>query len=85
MKIRTSLQNNLISIVALTFVIQAMVTADASAQMEKRKDEHYHIQLFEKSHPAIGEAAPELELVTLAGDKVKLSDYLGKQVVLIKG
>ena len=81
--------NKLICGQLLGFVIAAslgsLLATDATAQMEKRKNEHYHCKLFENSHPRVGEVAPELELVTLSGEKVRLSDYLGKQVVLIKG
>lgn len=79
--------NKLICVRLTGFVVilGSVLATDAMAQMEKRKDEHYHRELFENSFPRVGEVAPELELVTLSGEKVRLSDYQGKQVVLIKG
>ena len=79
--------NKLICVRLTGFVVilGSVLATDAMAQMEKRKDEHYHRELFENSFPRVGEVAPELDLVTLSGEKVRLSDYQGKQVVLIKG
>ncbi|GMU24478.1 MAG: redoxin domain-containing protein [Bryobacteraceae bacterium] len=36
-----------------------------------------------KSHLKVGDAAPELELRTTAGSPFKLSDYKGKQTVVL--
>lgn len=60
------------------------ISASPMQQMEIRKSEEYNAEQFAKSKPAVGEKAPELELQTLDGEPVKLSDYLGKNVVVIK-
>lgn len=71
-----------------TGIIVACVCVSGSAiafqQMELRKFEQYAQQAFEKSKPAIGETAPEIELKTLDGKPVKLSSYRGKHIVVVK-
>jgi len=54
-------------------------------QMEKRKAEFFGEAEFYATYPTIGTKAPELEVKTLDGKTVSLSNYLGKNVVLIKG
>lgn len=53
-------------------------------QMEKRVLNLYDAGGFEAQAPQLGSVAPELELTDLNGDKLLLSDYRGKTVVLIK-
>ena len=57
----------------------------AFAQMEKRKDSLYHLHAFVSASPTIGEAAPELKVKTIDGEPVALSDYLGTNLIVIKG
>lgn len=57
----------------------------AWAQMEKRQWELYDSAAFAKAKPAVGTAAPNLELTTLDGKRTKLADYRGKILVVIKG
>ena len=53
-------------------------------QMEVRQSEEYSQEQFEKSKPALGELSPDIELKTLDGEKVSLSSYRGKNIVVIK-
>ena len=53
-------------------------------QMEIRQSEQYDKNQFEKSKPALGELAPDIQLKTLDGKAVQLSKYQGKNVVVIK-
>lgn len=53
-------------------------------QMEMRQAELFDAEKFARTQPAVGESAPALELQTLDGRTVKLSDYCGKTTVLIK-
>ena len=53
-------------------------------QMELRENEKYDVAAFEKSKPAVGELAPNMELKTLAGQSVSLNSYRGKNIVVIK-
>ena len=55
------------------------------AQMEKRIDALYRYQAFLKAEPQIDTVAPDIVLKTLQGTEVKLSKYLGKPLVLVKG
>ena len=55
-----------------------------SQQMEMRQAELFDAKKFARTQPAVGESAPALELQTLDGRTVKLSDYRGKTTVLIK-
>ena len=52
--------------------------------MEMRTAEQFDAEQFANAKPAVGEKAPELTLKTLDGETVKLADYLGKNVVVIK-
>jgi len=52
--------------------------------MELRENEKYDVEAFEKSKPAVGELAPNMELKTLAGKSVSLDSYRGKNIVVIK-
>lgn len=69
----------------LVLIFAFTLPSAALGQMEKRNNENYQLTQFVNSFPTIGDKAPELELVTLAGKKVKLSEYQGKRVILIKG
>ena len=53
-------------------------------QMELRSAEEYAKKKFSASKPAVGEKAPNLDLRTLNGELVSLSDFLGKRIVVIK-
>lgn len=69
----------------LCFFILLLTSASvAQMQMEIRSSEQYDAAQFEKSHPAVGTAAPDIQLQTLDGESVLLSSFRGKNVVLIK-
>jgi len=69
----------------LTGRVSVVTAIQAPApQMEIRKNEEYSAEQFANSKPAVGEAAPDMELKTLAGEAVKLSSFRGKNVVVIK-
>ena len=78
-----------IKILALLVTFAAVFTASVSSadaqQMEKRHTQLYRQQEFERSFPAVGQQAPDIELKTIDGQSVSLSAYLGKPLVLIKG
>ncbi len=73
----------LTGLIAFSLAI-SQLSASPIQQMEIRKSEEYDAEQFAKSKPAVGEKAPELELQTLDGKSVKLSDYQGKNIVVIK-
>ncbi|MEM7457639.1 MAG: redoxin domain-containing protein [Planctomycetota bacterium] len=53
-------------------------------QMEKRDSEEFDAEQFYTSRPTVGDAAPDMELRTLDGETVSLSDYRGRNIVVIK-
>jgi hypothetical protein len=63
----------------------ALAATSCFAQMEKREANLYDASKFATAYPPIGSQAPELELTDLDGKPVRLSDFRGKTVVLIKG
>ena len=84
MKIRTALPFTALLASTLLICVCWSGFTFAVQQMEIRKSEQYNKEEFEKSKPAIGEQAPEIELKTLDGKPVKLSSYRGKNIVVIK-
>lgn len=68
----------------LSPIIVTLVVSSLNAQMEKREDELYRLKRFENSFPKVGQVAPELAVRSLSGERVRLSEYQGKTVVLIK-
>lgn len=59
--------------------------ASAFGQMEKRRESLYDAAQFLVAAPAVGTMSPDVELLDLEGNKVPLSDFRGKTLVLIKG
>lgn len=70
-------------LVGAWFVVEPAM-ARTCQQMEMRTAEQFDAEQFANAKPAVGEKAPELKLKTLDGETVKLADYLGKNVVVIK-
>lgn len=71
------------TLVALPLTIGS--TVSSPQQMEKRIDSLYRQKAFVASEPTLGQPAPQLELKTIDGVAVNLSDYFGQPLVLIKG
>ena len=77
------------SLSPITLLVASAILLGASSftvaqQMELREKERYNVAAFEKSKPAVGELAPNMELKTLAGKSVLLDSYRGKNIVVIK-
>ena len=77
-------RNTCLAIFLLTPLLCLPTGSAYSQQMEKRESEEYDIEQFANSKPAVGDAAPDMELRTLDGDAVSLSDYRGRNIVVIK-
>ena len=69
---------NLLIIVLLIFTASLQGSNNSTPRSENTK---YNLHAIEKNE-MIGDAAPDFKLYTLDGDEVKLSDYLGKVVIL---
>ena len=65
-------------------VATGLILSSAEAQMEIRGFGRYNTATLRLA-PHAGEKAPELNVRTLSGESVSLEDYLGKNVVVIKG
>lgn len=76
-------QSSLQSFVAVLVLFGFIATAEG--QMEKRNCELYLTKEFLQAKPAVGSVAPDLALTTLDGTEVRLSDYLDKTIVIVKG
>ncbi len=68
------------AIVAVGLMISA-----ADAQMAIRGYGLYNPDSFLLQAPYVGESAPSLHVRTLRGEPTSLNEYLGKNVVVIKG
>ena len=66
-------------------IATGLILSSAEAQMEIRGYGRYNAATFLRLAPHAGEKAPELNVRTLSGEPVSLNDYLGKNVVVIKG
>jgi cytochrome oxidase Cu insertion factor (SCO1/SenC/PrrC family) len=67
------------------FVVAVAAAPGARAQMEKRDAYSYDPVAFAREKPALGERAPELALADLDGRPVRLDDFLGRTVLVVKG
>ncbi len=72
-------------LIGLTIGMTFLPSVACFGQMEKREDELYRLNMFMVSYPAVGQMAPDLEIKNMEGETVSLSDYRGKNLVLIKG
>ena len=73
-----------LSVLGALFVT-TLFASPANAQMEIRKHNLYSITAFQRIKPDNGEKAPNLVVRNLEGDSVCLDDYLGKNLIVIKG
>lgn len=74
-----------ITAVVVAAIALAAGVVPVSGQMEKRLDSLYDAAAFAKAAPAVGTTAPDMELTRLDGTRVRLSDFRGQTLVLIKG
>jgi len=85
---KLKIESNFLAALAVCWLISTGIFLPApttfAQQMEVRQAEEYDVEQFAKSKPAVGTEVPALELQSLAGKSVKLSDYLGKTIVVIK-
>lgn len=66
-------------------VVSALLALRAPAQMEKRDGDSYDPVAFALQKPAVGDRAPALALADLDGRPVRLEDFLGRSVLVVKG
>jgi len=66
-------------------LMMLLAAAQASAQMELRARDLYDAATFAKVAPAVGAAAPDLQLCDLLGRPRCVAALLGRTVVLVKG
>ena len=75
------------SVIRCTFALVAvgLMVSSSEAQMGIRGFGLYNPESFLQQAPLVGEIAPSLHVRTLCGEPTNLDEYLGKNVVVIKG